>query len=105
MTVPQIARNLGLSRQAVQRVANDLRDAGLISFDDNPDHKRAKLVRLTPSGEQVYREADRAWARWANTAFAGLPAPELQKAIALLDALDALCVDYLDTPHPPRKGK
>jgi DNA-binding MarR family transcriptional regulator len=47
VTVPQIARNLGLSRQAVQRVANDLNTADLIIFDDNPHHKRAKLIRLT----------------------------------------------------------
>lgn len=105
MTVPQIARNLGLSRQAVQRVANDLADADLIAFENNPHHKRAKLVRLTRSGENAYQKADEAWARWANRAFAGLPAARLRKTIDHLDALDALCTDYLDTPPMPGRGK
>jgi hypothetical protein len=69
VTVPQIARNLGLSRQAVQRVANDLN------------------------------------AQWANKAFAGLPPAQLREAITLLEALDALCRDYLDTPSSPMAGK
>lgn len=105
VTVPQIARNLGLSRQAVQRVANDLKTAGIITFEDNPHHKRAKLVRLTKTGEAAYRKADKAYAQWANKAFAGLPAAQLRKVIGHLDALDALCTDYLDPPPAPGKGK
>lgn len=105
MTVPQIARNLSLSRQAVQRVANDLRDAGLISFEENPHHKRAKLVRLTRTGEKTYRKADRVYAQWANEAFAGLPADELRTAIGLLDRLDAVCTGYLMTSPTPAEGK
>lgn len=103
VTVPQIARNLGLSRQAVQRVANDLRDAGLIVFEDNPHHKRAKLVQLTETGETTYRQADKTYAQWANKAFAGMSPAQLRKAAGHLEALDALCAAYLDTPSP--KGK
>lgn len=104
-TVPQIGRTLGLSRQAVQRVANDLHTAGLVSFDDNPHHKRAKLVRLTKAGEDTYRQADKAWALWANKAFAELSSTQLRKMTGLLEAVDALCVDYLDTAVPGNKGK
>ena len=105
VTVPQIARNLSLSRQAVQRVANDLETAGMIAFEDNPHHKRAKLVRLTPSGEETYRQADKTYAQWANKAFAGLPPAQLRKAIGLVEALDALCIDYLDTSSAAGEGK
>jgi DNA-binding MarR family transcriptional regulator len=100
VTVPQIARNLGLSRQAVQRVANDLEQAGLIAYGENPHHKRAKLVRLSPAGEDTYRKADRAYAAWANAAFSDLSASGIHKAIDTLTALDDPCSEYLNQPPP-----
>lgn len=65
-TVPQIARRLGVSRQAVQRLANLLVRDGLASFAPNPDHQgsphlvltergRADLARLTASAEDYHR--------------------------------------------------
>src|ERR1700760_4585868 len=47
LPVAQIARNMGVARQSVQRITNELEADGLIAFDDNPDHRRAKLVVLT----------------------------------------------------------
>ena len=37
LTVPQAARRLGISRQAVQRVADDVVEEGLVSFQPNPN--------------------------------------------------------------------
>src|SRR6266700_2924028 len=45
--VAQIARLLSLSRQSVQRVADLLEQGGLAAFEENPAHRRAKLLRLT----------------------------------------------------------
>ncbi len=45
LTVPQAARRLGVTRQAVQRVANELVDDGLAELVANPDH------RTSPAGE------------------------------------------------------
>src|SRR5215831_1072257 len=42
VTVAQIARMLNLARQSVQRLADVLADEGLVAYDDNPDHLRAK---------------------------------------------------------------
>src|SRR4051812_669510 len=53
ITVAQVARVLGLARQCVQRVADSLEAAGLVSFEDNPHHRRARLVTLTPRGRTV----------------------------------------------------
>src|SRR5919197_5544222 len=47
-SVARIARAWSLARQSVQRVADDLERAGLVAYEDNPNHRRAKLVRLTP---------------------------------------------------------
>jgi DNA-binding MarR family transcriptional regulator len=65
-TVPQIARRLGVSRQAVQRLANLLARDGLATFEPNPDHRgsphliltergRADLARLIASAEDYHR--------------------------------------------------
>jgi DNA-binding MarR family transcriptional regulator len=49
-TVPMAADRLGTSRQAVQRIANELVDDELATFDDNPRHRRSPFLRLTPGG-------------------------------------------------------
>ncbi|MFE9914205.1 MarR family winged helix-turn-helix transcriptional regulator [Micromonospora sp. NPDC005553] len=49
-TVASAARRLGLARQSVQRVVDDLAHAGTVELHDNPDHRRAPLVTLTEAG-------------------------------------------------------
>lgn len=66
LTVSQIARKMGLTRQAVQRVANDLAHRDLVAFVDNPEHRKAKLVVLTAAGKKKTREMDRRQARWSD---------------------------------------
>jgi DNA-binding MarR family transcriptional regulator len=53
LTVPQIARRLGVTRQNTQRVASELVDAGLAEFTANPDHKTSPLLQLTPAGREA----------------------------------------------------
>jgi DNA-binding MarR family transcriptional regulator len=60
-TVAQIARTMGLTRQAVQRLANDMADAGLIEMHDNPTDRRARLLGLTESGRAAYEVALERW--------------------------------------------
>jgi DNA-binding MarR family transcriptional regulator len=56
-TVPDMAAVLGVSRQFVQTVCNDLLSRGFIEFADNPRHKRSKLAVLTESGRIAFRQA------------------------------------------------
>ena len=53
LTVPQAARRLGVTRQGVQRVANELVVAGLAEFQSNPDHRTSPLLALTNDGRDV----------------------------------------------------
>ena len=57
-TVPNAAERLGISRQAVQRIANELASDGLVEFVDNPRHRRSPFVRLSPDGHRVLRAID-----------------------------------------------
>lgn len=50
MTVPQVARRLGVSRQHILRLTNDMVTEGLVEFVPNPDHQTSPLVHLTPAG-------------------------------------------------------
>jgi DNA-binding MarR family transcriptional regulator len=52
-TVPMTADRLGTSRQAVQRIANELVEDGLASFADNPRHRRSQFLRITSDGRSV----------------------------------------------------
>src|ERR1700751_4013808 len=51
LSVGQVARNMGLARQAVQRLANEMAADGLVRFAPNPHHQRPKLVLLTAAGK------------------------------------------------------
>ena len=55
-TVPAIARRLGLTRQGVQRVADDLLAARLLKASPNPDHVRSPLLTLTDRGQPVLEQ-------------------------------------------------
>ncbi|HEY4464098.1 MAG TPA: helix-turn-helix domain-containing protein, partial [Streptosporangiaceae bacterium] len=59
LTVPQIARRMGLTRQAVQATVNRLLADGLLSAGENLDHRRSPLIRLTEPGHQRYTAVDR----------------------------------------------
>lgn len=65
-TVAQIARAWSLARQSVQRVADALEEDGFVAYEDNPDHRRAKLLRLTRKGARVLVQIQIAQNRWAN---------------------------------------
>ena len=50
MTVADISRRLGLTRQSVQLSVNRLREQQLVIAQPNPNHRRAPLIALTESG-------------------------------------------------------
>lgn len=59
MTVPAVARMRSVSRQYIQKLANELMAEGWIEMAENPGHKRSKLMRVTPRGEQQLRKLNR----------------------------------------------
>ena len=84
LPVAHIARNMGLTRQAVQRVVDDMRADGLVRLEPNPYHRRAMLVVTTEAGEAVYRAASARQERWADALAAGLSAERVEATSALL---------------------
>ena len=87
LPVAHIARNMGLTRQAVQRVVDDMRTDGLVRLKPNPHHRRAMLVAMTENGEAAYRQASARQERWADDLAAGLPPEAIEAACTLLRTL------------------
>jgi DNA-binding MarR family transcriptional regulator len=84
LPIAQIARNMGLTRQAVQRVANELEGEGFIRFAPNPNHQRAKLVMLTRKGESAYAAAMARWEPKAAALGGGSTLKDIETALATL---------------------
>ena len=59
-----IARTLGLTRQSVQRVADDAVKLGLATYRSNPKHSRASLLAPTKKGRAAVEAAQAAQAEW-----------------------------------------
>ncbi len=85
MTVAQIARRMGLSRQGVQRIVNDLKKLEMIEFLNNPDHKRAPLISLTTAGRNVMIEVNNAQAAWVNNLSDGLNESQIKQALSVME--------------------
>lgn len=83
--VAQLARDLGVSRQAVQRIANALAREDVLAFRPNPLHKRAQLVEMTGTGRDLYEKALEFQRPWAEDLAAGLGRAEVGAACDLID--------------------
>lgn len=91
LTVAQIARTLGLARQSVQRVADVLERDGLVTYQDNPRHQRARLVTLTEQGRATLSRIQASQRPWANVLGAAVGERRLRQTNAVLElALEAI---------------
>ena len=84
LSVAQIARNMGLTRQAVQRLANEMRADGLVRYAPNPHHQRAKLVLLTATGKTAFAAVMKRQSAWATELGRGLHASQIKTAAGML---------------------
>jgi len=87
LPVAHIARNMGLSRQNVQRIANELEAQGIVRFAPNPHHQRAKLVLLTGRGRSLYEAASARQNPWARALAEGLSDRTIAAAARVLRRL------------------
>ena len=86
-TVASIARRLGLARQSVQRVADLVERDGLARYEDNPGHRRAKLLRITPAGAAALATIQATQRAWANELGGEVGEKDLRQASATLERL------------------
>lgn len=87
LTVAQIARRMGLQRQSVQRLSDILVEQGILTYHENPDHKRAKLVDFTEKGRTVFSQMDEIQREWANSITSDFSMEELEATARVLSKL------------------
>jgi DNA-binding MarR family transcriptional regulator len=87
LTVPQIARRMGLTRQSVHTTVSRLLADGVVELVPNEDHQRSQLVRLTAPGQARYQAIDHKQATWVNRLTAGLTHSDLDIAARVLAEL------------------
>ena len=91
LPVSGIAREMGMARQSVQRVADILVDRGLATYQDNPAHRRAKLVAPTAAGLDAVRQITPQHAAAARALVRELGPERARECVdALRDLSDAL---------------
>src|SRR5262247_1758376 len=87
LTVPQIAHMRPTSRQRMQRLADELAVEGLVTFIDNPKHRRSKLVQLTRKGDARYREMNARFLAIASTMGVALNEADIRKTTEIVRQL------------------
>ena len=92
-SVAQIARARPVARQAVQRMADELAEHGLIEFVENPTHRRAKLARLTAKGKKMMEETMTAELKWAGRLTRNFGEGEVEIARDVIQRLTKILAD------------
>jgi DNA-binding MarR family transcriptional regulator len=94
LSVAGIAREMGVTRQGVQRIADLLVEQGLAEYLPNPAHRRAKLVSPTEEGRAANARIGPAHAKAARKLVKAMGAAELAQALdsmrRLSEALDVV---------------
>ena len=86
-TVAEIGRRMGLTRQAVQRIADLLVGQGLAEYRPNPAHRRAKHLACTEAGYWAVRRISLAQHPWADRVGGRVGTKELRDALATMRRL------------------
>jgi len=87
LPVVAIAREMGITRQAVQRTADVLVERGLAEYQENPAHRRAKLVVATAAGLDAVRAINPEHAKQAKRLSEALGQDEFARAVDALTTL------------------
>lgn len=90
LTVSDIARLMGQSRQSIQRLANELEREGFLCFEEKSHDARSKLVALTNKGVETMSSINRVQADWVNSLAKRLSAYDIRETCGLLRELRVL---------------
>ncbi|MFF4034448.1 MarR family winged helix-turn-helix transcriptional regulator [Streptomyces sviceus] len=96
LPVAGIAREMGITRQSVQRIADLLVERGLAAYRPNPAHRRAKLLAPTEEGVAAVRRIGPGHAAFADRLAEAFGEAELAAAVGVLERLSKV-LDQIST--------
>jgi DNA-binding MarR family transcriptional regulator len=53
----EVARRMGVSRQAVYRTTRELQGLGILELEVDPQRRTQKIIRMTPEGQRAVTDA------------------------------------------------
>lgn len=83
-SVAHVAREMGLTRQSVQRTADLLAADGMVEYTDNPHHRRAKLMKITPRGREALDYVEERQVKWTDQVGREHSQEDLRTAVTVL---------------------
>ncbi|WP_203566239.1 MarR family winged helix-turn-helix transcriptional regulator [Aurantimonas aggregata] len=95
-SVSELARDLGVSRQGVQRIVGELVTEGTLGYRPNPRHKRARLVVFTAEGHRLYDRAMAVQAPWARSLAENLTPEQITSVTIALGVLTSRLEEELE---------
>ena len=86
-SVADVGRRMGVTRQAVQRIADLLVERGLAEYRPNPAHRRAKLLACTEAGYWAIRRISLVTRPWADEVGQQMGEDDLRQALETMRRL------------------
>jgi DNA-binding MarR family transcriptional regulator len=83
-SVAHVAREMELTRQSVQRTADLLAADGMVEYTDNPHHRRAKLMKITPRGREALDYVEERQLTWTDQVGGEHSLEDLRTAVTVL---------------------
>ncbi|MGA4994556.1 MarR family winged helix-turn-helix transcriptional regulator [Nonomuraea bangladeshensis] len=89
LPVSGIAREMGMTRQGVQRIADLLVERGLAEYRPNPAHRRAKLLQPTAAGREAIAKINPGHGEFSDRLVAELGPEEAERCLEAVRRLSA----------------
>lgn len=105
MTLSEIARDRGVSRQFVQRLAQDISRRGWIIAQANPHHRRSAKLDLTDEGRAAVEDLLKREAPLRTRMAASLRFADLKQVVETLDAASATLAETPPGAPAPRRRR
>lgn len=86
-TAPQIAGQMGISRQGAQKQLNLLVNDGLIEKLANPAHRRSPVYRLSAAGRVLFERVSASWESHTKAIGERFSASNLETTLCVLNEL------------------
>jgi DNA-binding MarR family transcriptional regulator len=99
-SVADVGRIMGVSRQAVQRIADLLVERGLAEYRPNPAHRRAKLLACTEAGYLAIRQIAVSQHPWTAELSKSVDLDDLRTTLATMRTL----ITKLEQAEPSNSG-
>ena len=89
-TVSGIAQKMSVSRQHIQVLVNGLQEAGLVTTEENPAHKRSPLIIPTTAGSVLFRKIHDQEKALLDSLSSSFAVNDLRTTLHTLEKLDSL---------------